>query len=296
MQISLLREFIALANNLNFSITAQQLYITQPVLSKHISMLEDHLGAKLFDRSSQSVSLTEIGKQFLQDAVDIVKRYDDAVNKVSLAIKGMENELKVGYLDAAVRSLLVLTVKQFSNNFPNVELKLLPYEYGDLLTALQQGDIDIQLTLNFDRTIKHWCNVYKICKDYLCVVVPDKHPFADMDSINLKSLDSEPFIMPINKQFPGYVTFIKKLLASSGVEPVISGHYSHIDTLLLLVEAGQGITILPQHLKAYASSKTPFIPLNGGQCHFDIIAAWQKSNNNSLIPHFVNTLVKVVKT
>ena len=290
MQINMLREFIILANNLNFSNTAQQLYITQPVLSKHISMLEDHLGAKLFIRNNHMVTLTEIGSQFLLDAVEIVNRYDYAVNKVKLATGGAKSELKVGYLDAAARSVLVSAVKKFGSEFPNADLKLHAFEYGDLPNALKNFDIDIILTLNFDVTIKEWCNVSSIYRDYLCVVVPDGHPFTSMSSVNLLDIDSESVIMPTSKQFPSYDTFLKELFASSGVNPTISVFAEHVDTLLLFVEAGQGITILPHHLSAYANSKTHFIPLIGEQCGFDLIAAWQKSNHNPLIPYFVNLL------
>ena len=89
MPISILREFIVLSKNLNFSKTARQLYITQSVLSKHIALLERKIGLTLLIRGHHNVELTDVGKLFLKEAIAIVNRYDEGMKKVKMAVYGI---------------------------------------------------------------------------------------------------------------------------------------------------------------------------------------------------------------
>ena len=85
MKLDYLREFVTLAQCLNYSAAARQLYITQPALSRHIAHMEEQFGAKLFERDSHGVTLTEVGKECLKEVRAILKRYDDMLNSVVVA-------------------------------------------------------------------------------------------------------------------------------------------------------------------------------------------------------------------
>lgn len=295
MPISLLREFIALSKNLNFSTTAQELYITQSVISKHIALLELKIGVTLVLRNHHSVELTEIGKLFLIESIAIVNRYDEGMQKVKMAVYGIKKELKIGYLYAPTRDILGSSIQLFKKHCPHIELRLMACEYGELPQKLKNNDVDLILTLDFDKDILAWCDTYKLYKDVLCAVVCNNHPFARRPNIMIHELNSERILMPSNKNFNGFATFMNDIFNSEKLSQYRKIRYECINSSLLMVEAGDGIAIIPQKLKANASEKLCFIPLKGRQYSFDVIAAWRKSDDNPAIKIFIQTLSTVME-
>ncbi|CAB1250041.1 Hca operon transcriptional activator [Clostridiaceae bacterium BL-3] len=293
MPISLLREFIVLSKNLNFSITAQQLYITQSVLSKHIALLEKKIGLTLLVRNHHGVELTAIGKLFLVEAIAIVNRYDEGMKKVKMAVYGIKAELKIGYLYAHTKDILVSSIQLFKKHYPHIELKLMACEYGKLAQKLKNSDFDLILTVNFDKDILSWCNTYKLYEDVLCAVVCNDHPLAKQRNVTIHELNSERILMPSNDDFNGYATFVNEIFNSEKLSQDRKIRYKCINSSLLMVEAGYGVAIVPQRLKVNASKKICFIPLKGEQYSFDVIAAWRKSNNNPAIKKFIHILSQV---
>ncbi|MBU3112625.1 LysR family transcriptional regulator [Clostridium lacusfryxellense] len=295
MPISLLREFIALSKNLNFSTTAQELYITQSVISKHIALLELKIGVTLLIRNHHSVELTSIGKLFLVEAIAIVNRYDEGMKKIKLAVWGIKKDLKIGYLHAHTRDILGSSIHLFENLYPHIELTLMACEYGELPQKLKNNDVDLILTLNFDKDLLSWCDTYKLYKDVLCAVVCKNHPLAKQQNVMIHELHSERILMPSTKNFNGYATFVNDIFNSEKISQDKKIRYKCINSSLLMVEAGYGIAIIPQKLKSNASEKVRFVPLKGSQYSFDVIAAWRKSDNNPAIKNFIEALSVGVK-
>ena len=293
MPISLLREFIVLSKNLNFSITAQQLYITQSVLSKHIALLERKIGLTLLIRNHHGVELTAIGKLFLAEAVAIVNRYDEGMRKVKMAVYGIKMELKIGYLYSHTRDILVSFMYLFKKHYPHIELKLMAFEYGKLAQKLKNNDVDLILTVDFDKDILSWCDKYKLYEDTLCAAVCNDHPLSKQKNISIHDLNSERILMPSNDNFNGYATFVNEIFNSEKLSQDRKIRYKCINSSLLMVEAGYGVAIVPQKLKDIASGKVCFIPLRGSQYSFAVIAAWRKANNNPAIKKFIQILSQV---
>ena len=240
MRINLLREFIELSKNLNFSKTAQQLYITQSVLSKHIALLEREIGVTLLTRNIHNVKLTAIGKLFLVEAITIVNRYDEGMKKVQMAINGFEDELKIGYLYAHTRDILVSSVQLFEKHSPHTKLILMACEYGELCEKLKNNEFDLIITLDFEEDILSWCDTYELYKDVLCVAVSSSHPLAKQQTIAIHELNSERILMPSNKIFNEYSTFLNDIFNSEKLSQYRIIRYDCMKSSLLMVEAGDG--------------------------------------------------------
>ena len=82
MELSCCREILVLSRCLNFGDAAEQLYITQSALSKHVAAAEKELGFRIFDRSTTKVELTEAGEVFVENLHDVLESYDRAVEAV----------------------------------------------------------------------------------------------------------------------------------------------------------------------------------------------------------------------
>ena len=96
MNTSQLECFISLASTLNFAKTAEQVYLTQPAVTKEIQALEAELSARLFIRTTRSVSLTEVGHQFLPEANSILNSYYHAKDWISSFHSKSKNSLRIG--------------------------------------------------------------------------------------------------------------------------------------------------------------------------------------------------------
>lgn len=293
MRIELLREFIALSRNLNFSKTAEEMYIAQSVLSKHIASLEEEVGALLFTRSHHHLELTVIGSILLTEANAIIKQYDESMKKVKMAIEGLEMELRIGYLHAHTREILGPSVQLFEKDNPHVKLVLLSCDYGDLPQKLKNNEVDLIITLDFDKDIlAPWCDTFTLYKDVLRAAVSKNHHLAKKKNVNIDELYLEQVLLPENDKFNGYATYMNNIFNSEKISPDSILRYECISSSLLMVEAGDGVAIIPGKLKFYANDRISCIPLKGNENKFDVIAACRKADNSLVIRKFIRALIE----
>jgi DNA-binding transcriptional LysR family regulator len=291
MDIKLIQEFITLTDFLNFSVAAKRLFISQPLLTKHVATLERQVGAQLFIRNKHSVILTSIGKIFLENAKIVVINYEETIKKVQFVLSGLEGELKIGYLDAAVRNFFATVIQEFSKSYPNIEIKLIPCpNFSKISRALISGTVDVGFTLSMADDNIPYFNQLKVYTDVLSLVVRKDHPLAKTDFVPIASLAKEIFIKPCPNRYPGYWNFISKLCANNGFSPLVSKEADNVYNYLLMIEAGFGIAISPRHTSVYASPNLQYIDIKCNGNKFDIIAEWCKSNNNPAITFFIKKL------
>lgn len=291
MRIDLLKEFIALSRNLNFSKTAEEMFITQSVLSKHIAALEEEVGASLFTRSHHHLELTVIGRILLTEANIIVNQYDESMKKVKMAVAGLEMELRIGYLHAHTREILGPSAQLFEQACPHVKLTLLSCDYGDLPQKLKSNEVDVIITLDFDQELlSSWCDTYKLYPDVLRVAVSKNHPMARKKSVAIDELFSQRILLPANDKFNGYATYMNKVFNAEKIPPNKMLRYECISSSLLMAEAGDGVAIIPGKLKFYANDRIRCIPLKGDQYRFDVIAACRKEDKSPPIRKFIQAL------
>ena len=145
-----LRYFLELSRTLNYSTAAQQLFITQPTLSRSIMALEDEIGAKLFHRESGNVSLTPAGQMFLQDLEPLAVRYEGMLRRVKNLGSGLAGELHIALsTEQQMPDRLLWAVKSFASEFPNVEFQFSRMSTDGLMTALREESVDMAVGLEF---------------------------------------------------------------------------------------------------------------------------------------------------
>lgn len=291
MDLQRLREFIAVAEYLNFSQAATHLFITQPVLSRHIADLERMLGVQLFVRNKQKVQLTAIGQLFLQEARAIISKYEEACQKLRLASCGMVGHLRIGFLERAVRNFLTDFILSFSKTHPHISLEFCCYkELHELTEAVKKDELDIGFTLSLSLHYTKELNQEIIYSDNLCVIVRCDHPLTAKGSITLSELAEEPFIMLNRNQNLAVFNHTIKLCEAKGFSPNIVKEAPNIDTALLMAELGTGILIAPRHHIVHASPNVCFIDLEDEECKIDIVAVWKQSNINPSVLPFIKEL------
>lgn len=290
MDIQVLREFLDLSFTLNFSKSAERMYISQSALSKHIAQLEKELGVQLFQRSKQAVQLTPVGVALQDKFKLVIKDYDDALALIKNEEANLKGSIRIGYLDAAVRSLLSGAVHNMSQKYPSVSISLKSYEVGELNDALRQDIIDIALCIAYPNSaIPHNTFFKPLYNDGISAVVSKDNPLAQKKEIAFHELLDYPMILPSPVQYPSYAAIIRKMVESAPKEANIICDFSNTLTALIMVESEMGVSVLPTNLSNQPSTAI-FIPLKDANPVLQVGAMWKKDNLSPGINEFVEEI------
>lgn len=290
LNITILREFIDLAYTLNFSVTAERMFISQPTLSKHINSIEAELGVQLFVRSTQSVRLTEAGKLFSERIKPLIIQYDIAVNELKTSGASLSGTLRVGFLDAAVRGFLSAAVNAYTKQYPQINLSLVSGELGDLERSVKNDVLDIALTILFTISkLPPELQFRELYTDGLAAVVPAGNPLAEKPYVHFSELLDYPLAVPSARQYPDYYKLLQSMFEKEDKLPKIVSEFSHIDTASILAESGTAIVILGKHVSCYPHS-AKFVDIMDEAAVIRVGALWKADNPAPGLVQFVDTL------
>lgn len=144
VETRLLRQFVAVAEELNFHRAAERLHMAQPPLSQAIRKLEDALGLSLFERSNRSVALTPAGAAFLVSARRVLALIDEGIREAQAVAAGRAGRLSITFVGTA-HDLLPAALRRFRTEYPGVELVLREATTGEQIAAIAAGEADIGL-------------------------------------------------------------------------------------------------------------------------------------------------------
>lgn len=148
MNTTQLQYFLALAKTLNYSTAAQQLFITQPTLSRSIMSLEDEIGTKLFFRENGNVSLTPAGKLMQEEIQPLAARYEVMLQRLRNRGNGLTGELTIGISnEQQFPEHLLQVVRSFVQDYPNIGLQFRRLDIGMTTSALVEGLVDLMIGL-----------------------------------------------------------------------------------------------------------------------------------------------------
>lgn len=293
MTTNQLKYFITAAETLSFTEAGKLHYISQTAITQHIQSLEDQLGVKLFTRNKKRVYLTPAGEIFYMEAKALLERSKLAVNKARNAADGVSGSLNIGYVKGQAFSLTGPLIKEFYLHNPSVKFQLFRQAHLDLLMNLEKGKLDFIFNIVYGNTDLTDFSYRRISSDRLYAVLPSGHPYAQLSSIRRYDLREEPFLLTKYYEDPSakkYGHIIPDKYAESGFIPKINGRSTDAETLMVLVAAGIGITILPESIvRAFSNtSDLSFVPLEGEHEHVDIMAIWKDDSVNPVTNVFKN--------
>lgn len=243
-ELSQLRCFVAVAEELHFSRAAERLNMTQPPLSRQIRLLEHHVGTPLLERTSRSVRLTAAGKAFFPDAARILRMSEEAAATARRNSKGEKGSLAIGFTASYGYKLLPEIVRRLRERAPEVSLTLKELVTGAQLEALHSNALDIALVRphNHDGELE----TAILGTEELYLAIPKQDAALWPVEPTLANLHAKPFLMYSPYEARYFHDLLSNCFQQADILPQIVEYVSQIHTMMALVQSGIGVALIPK--------------------------------------------------
>jgi DNA-binding transcriptional LysR family regulator len=256
--------------------------MTQPPLSRQIQVLERILDVTLLERTSRSVRLTPTGRSFLPEAQRVIHAAEAAATLAQRVESGKSGALRVAFTAASAYSFVPLLITACRSALPDVELSLSEMVTRDQIEGLLSGHLDIGFLRPPVARAELECT--RVQAEPLLVAVPDVHRFATYKSVPLKELDGEPFVMYGVSEARYFHDLLVSLFSSAKVLPHYVHYLTQIHTILALVKAGLGITIVPASAGNLRYKGVTMLPLRLRKPNqVELFAVWRRDDRNPIL-------------
>jgi LysR family hydrogen peroxide-inducible transcriptional activator len=268
MEFNQLRYVCAIAETGSFSRAAEHCHVAQPSLSQQVLKLEEDLGARLFDRLGRSVRLTEAGRAFLPHARAILHQMEAARTGVEDKLTDVRGSVAVGVIPTIAPYLMPRYTAVFAKKYPEARLRIVEETTPVLVESLRDVSIDIAI-LALPLRHKEF-ELFPLRTEPLFAVLPKNHPRASAKSLSLKDLRGEQFVMLRDGHC--FRDLSIAACARARITPRIAFESGQFSSLLGMVAAGVGITLVPQ-MAVDRGSDCSYIRLSDARATRTIVAA-----------------------
>jgi DNA-binding transcriptional LysR family regulator len=289
MELRHLRYFAAVVQWKSYREASRRIHVAQPAISQTIAHLEEELGLKLFSRAKRRAQLTPEGDVFYVEAVRTLEQAELAVETARRAASGEIGRLSVGFLGSATSVFLPELVRKFKATYPGVKLTLQELTPVQQEVAFDKGMLDIgftrTLTAEQSRTFS-WRVLYR---DPMMAVLP-RSQSVKSKRVRIADLANESFVLFHREGSPGLFDTITAMCQRAGFCPRVENQPNMLQTVLSLVEAEQGISIVPACARNLRSNSVRFYRLQPDDVRVDLVAAWQKANPSIVLRAFLELI------
>jgi DNA-binding transcriptional LysR family regulator len=288
MELRHLRYFIAVAEALHFRRAAELVHVAQPALSQQIHQLEQEIGTELFERSHNKVQLTRAGRAFYLRARTIVDEARQAVRDAQRAGRGETGTLAIGFVSAAGVSILPACLERVREQAPAADFDLRELATEEQIEELHRDKLDIGF---FHATLgdEPFASML-VARDRVMVALSKRSPLSRRRTIDLRDLADQPAILPARHSRPGYYEYVRTAYQSAGVTPPREYHTRLLQTALLLVRAGLGVSLVPESFRSIRIEGVVYRPLRVELPPLELIAVWRKDNDLPLLSRLIGEL------
>jgi DNA-binding transcriptional LysR family regulator len=291
-EISQLRCFVAVAEELHFSRAAERLNMTQPPLSRQIRLLEHHVGAQLLERNSRTVRLTAAGKAFFPEAARILRIAEEAMFTARRAAKGEQGSLAIGFTSASGYSLLPEVVRRLRERSPGVSLTLKELVSTVQVEALNAGELDLGLMR--PHPVSGDLDSQLIATEGLMLAVHESDAERWPLEPTLADLHGRPFVMYSPYEARPFYQMLSERFARAGVVPDVVEHIGQVHTMLALVRAGIGAALIAE---GAARLKFDGVVMRRMATEpVDTVCTYRRNHDNPVLQLFLDEVLPTFRT
>lgn len=282
-----LRFFVAVARTLNFSRAAEDLFTSQPAVSRGITQLEKRVGSRLFTRTSRHVALTGAGATLLPAAEGVLRAAEAFHTRAAEIKEGTRGIVRLGIPPNVHHAALVELIAQISGRHPDIEIQPSEHPSDAQVDLVRRGELDIGLVRRpFEASGLH---VHDILSEPLVVALPAHHRLARRRSVHLHDLSGERLVTYHTSSF---VTAMLKTCREHGFVPSEVRQAAELSTQLALIASGTCVSLVPRR----TSDVTPGIavrPIVGEPVLMHTAAVWPrgKGGNAALVAAVIDSVL-----
>ncbi|MDO5027005.1 MAG: LysR family transcriptional regulator [Tissierellia bacterium] len=242
MDLDKIKSFLTLAKVKNFTKASEELYISQPALSKQIQSLEFELKAPLFDRIGKQTFLTVQGEEFKRYAEQMLNSYQNSLEHIR-QIKNLEQgRINFGATNFIGVYLMPHLISKYNKLYPKIEINMTINSSKNILEMLHKNQLEFSFVSNYIVDDEQKYEIHRFCHDTLKLIVGNSHPLFNRDSCTLDDLKDEIFITKNNKASQS--NFIREKLNQHGFEIKKSIIISHQEAIKESVIHNVGVAFM----------------------------------------------------
>ncbi len=287
MELRHLRYFVRAAELGSFSAVGRSLHVAQSAVSEQIADLEHELGGPLLERGQRRLRLTAPGEVFLAEARHVLETADRAVELTRRSLRGQVGTLSVGFFLWGAGGFFPRIIREYRKLNSGVRLSLAEMSAPAQMEALTSGRIDVGFTRPleppFDRTLREEL----LYQDPIVAVLHRSHRLAASRKLQLADAAGESFVINDRANAPRLHDSILALCAAAGFSPNIINASATWSGVLTLVEAGEGIALVPSGVRHLRTRDLVFCELLPRTSYVGLSLAWNPENASPIQQGFL---------
>lgn len=291
MDLKRVKTFVTVAELESFTAAAERLNIVQPAISRQVQMLEEEVGAKLLWRTKRTVRTTAAGALFLMRAKELLQAAEAAREEAQRAMKGQVGRLAIGYLGSATSPFLPDLVRKYRAQYPGVKVTVAEMTPTEQMRAFERDWIDVGFTRPVELHLRPQFHQLKVYRDRMMVALPVGDARAEGKSIGLEQLAGEPFVMFERALAPGLIDGAIGACRAAGFSPQVVAESPLMQTVLVMVAAGMGVSIVPGCVKHLGVKGAVLRPIAPKSVAVDLMMVWPKEFARPTVKEFEGLVV-----
>lgn len=288
MRIEDIRLFVTVARLKNFTIAANENFITQSALSRSITRIENEIGQKLLIRNTHFVELTEAGELTLKMGMEMLRQYNSYLEHMEKIKAGQTGALRLAEIYYAMDRYLSKTLGEFKRIYPDVATEIMPKEPQEVLKAVQNRDADLGFTISyFQPSPNNEFQYVHIATEKIYMIFPESHPLSTREEIQLEDLDNEVLLCLSNEKTT--FEYISSLMKERSIFPKrihLCNRASYYSAEIL---AENAFTFIPECMREHPHRGLAIRPLTE-EIYAHYYYLYRKDNVNPAVKLYINLL------
>ncbi len=273
--------FLKAAQNLSFTDSAAEMFISQPAFSHNIISLEKELGVELFLRSNKrkDTVLTPAGAVMYEGLKSLQDQFESLVQQAKIISQGKAGTLRIGLSGAnRIDERTLILFDRFQEKHPEVELLMRRGSNSELIQWLYEKTLDLTFSLKIDVADKELLNHRKLYDVESVLLVSAGHPLADKEGLSLADFRGETFINISARESPVLNAMLMQECKKAGFRPKVLDA-PDVNSQTLYLESGRGVAIGSRNNTAAFNPRVAVVHLKE-LVPMEFVVAWNRDNEN----------------
>lgn len=287
-----LKNFLVVAEVLNFHKASSSIYIAQPALSRQIRNLEEEVGAELFDRTKKQIKLTAAGVFFKNEVARILKHLGQAQKKAGQIHRGEAGEITIGHVSSAMYSVLPYFLKTITTSYPGLKIGLLENSCNIIFNKILDRELHFGIIPN--EVGPDGIESAMLYRENFVVVMPKGLKVNLKKNAGLKLFADADWILPAREDGQVYSDLLYRLFQKNGFTPKVVFQSPNASTNLRMVSEGLGVTIIAKSAVTGVNLNIKYFELTDIPSKVEMRFVWSKERKVEL-KEYIELFLKIFR-